>query len=156
MFTDPLRLRQWAKRLSLAAGVFGISLLFSQQDAYSAPSPSDDTNLLARLIAAEARGEPFEGQVAVGAVVLNRVHNAAFPNTLAGVIFQPGAFEPLQSGLFWSRTPNPQEQRAAISALAGWDPTFGGLYFWDPSKVGSSWIRSRPVIRQIGHHLFAH
>lgn len=155
MFPDSPRVRQWAKRLSLVVGVLGIALLFSQQSTYSAPSPSDDANLLARLIAAEARGEPFEGQVAVGAVVLNRVHNATFPNTLAGVIFQPGAFEPLQNGLFWSRTPNPQEQRAAMSALTGWDPTYGGLYFWDPSKVGSSWIWSRPVIRQIGHHLFA-
>ncbi len=110
-------------------------------------------NLLARIISAEARGEPYTGQVAVGAVVLNRVESPSFPDTISGVIYQNGAFTAINDGQFWE----PVESgcyNAARDALNGWDPTGGALYYYNPSKTSNKWIRSRPVITQIGDHLF--
>ena len=115
----------------------------------------NEVQLLARIIAAEARGEPLAGQVAVGAVILNRMQDPAFPNTLSGVIFQPNAFESVSNGLFYRRSPTNQEIRAALTALNGWDPTYGSIYFWEPAKSTSRWIWSRQVVRRIGGHLFA-
>lgn len=112
-------------------------------------------DLLARLIAAEARGEPYVGQVAVAAVILNRVKNPRFPKSVAGVIFQPGAFESVANGLIWRRTPTASEYRAARAALNGWDPTYGATFFWNPYKpVGSRWIWTRKIIVRLGRHVF--
>ncbi|TDA69740.1 MAG: LysM peptidoglycan-binding domain-containing protein [Clostridia bacterium] len=114
----------------------------------------DDIMLLARLVYSEARGEAYVGQVAVAAVVLNRVRDPRFPNTIAGVIFQPGAFTAVADGQFWL-TPNPTAIQAAEDALAGWDPTGGALYYWNPDRSTNGWIWSRPVIAAYGRHLFA-
>lgn len=115
----------------------------------------DHLELLARVIAAEAQGEPLEGQVAVGAVILNRVNDPGFPNTLSGVIYQPHAFESVTNGLVWSRTPSDTAYSAARHALNGWDPTYGAIFFWNPSKPVSPWIWSRQIIVRIGSHVFA-
>ena len=113
-----------------------------------------DRALLARIIAAEARGEPYNGQVAVGAVILNRVKHASFPNTLAGVIYQKGAFTAIADGQFAS-TPVPQScVRAAADAMNGWDPTGGCVYYFNPATATSSWIWSRPQVTTIGKHIF--
>lgn len=116
----------------------------------------DELELLARTIAAEAQGEPYIGQVAVGAVILNRVRDSRFPNTISGVIYQPHAFESVSNGLIWRRTPSAEARRAAQDALNGWDPTYGSLFFWNPYKPVSAWIWSRPIVIQYGNHVFAH
>ncbi|GAB6086776.1 spore cortex-lytic enzyme [Alkaliphilus crotonatoxidans] len=127
----------------------------SSTPAGSGVSRSDDVNILARAIHAEAKGEPYEGKVAVGAVILNRVRNAAFPNTIAGVIYQPCAFEPVKRGAI-NETPDDDSYRAARDALNGWDPTGGAIYFWNPATATSQWIWSRKVTLRIGKHVFAH
>lgn len=114
---------------------------------------SSDVNLLARLISAEARGEPYVGQVAVGAVVLNRVEHPSFPNTIAGVIYQPGAFTCLQDGQF-NQPVASSAYRAAQDALNGWDPSNGSIYYYNPATATSKWIWSRPVLLKIGKHVF--
>ena len=116
-------------------------------------SSSGDVDLLARLISAEARGEPYIGQVAVGAVVLNRVESPAFPNTMSGVIYQSGAFTCLQDGQFWSQVAD-SAYKAARDAINGWDPSGGAIYYFNPNTATSSWIWSRPVITVIGKHKF--
>jgi N-acetylmuramoyl-L-alanine amidase len=116
----------------------------------------DEVNLLSRLIAGEATGEPFVGQVAVASVILNRVESPEFPNTIPGVVYEPWAFESVGNGLIWSRPPTPEETRAAQLALNGWDPTYGALFFWNPSKPVSPWIWSRQIIVEIGSHVFAY
>lgn len=116
---------------------------------------SDEMNLLARLIAAEASDEPYEGQVAVGAVVLNRVRSPLFPSTISDVIFEPWAFESVSNGLIWQVTNLASPTRAAADALNGWDPTYGALFFWNPAKEVSPWIWTRTIITQIGRHIFA-
>lgn len=112
-----------------------------------------DIDLLARLISAEARGEPYEGQVAVGAVVLNRVRHASFPNSVSGVIYQPGAFSCLDDGQF-DQPVAESAYRAAKDALNGWDPSYGAIYYFNPDTATSSWIWSRPAIVTIGRHMF--
>lgn len=119
-----------------------------------ARATGQNTYLLAQLISAEARGEPFEGMVAVGAVILNRVESAAFPNTLAGVIYQPLAFEPVMNGTIYN-PPVPEAIRAANLALSGWDPTYGCLYFWNPATARNPWVWRRTIVRRIGNHVFA-
>ena len=127
----------------------------SQQMAEAAPdSDSDNVSLLARVIEGEAADEPYDGKVAVGAVLLNRMQSSAFPHTLAGVVFQPYAFESVSNGLIWARQPTEECIRAASAALSGWDPTFGALYFWNPSKSVSPWIWTRQILTQIGHQVF--
>lgn len=116
---------------------------------------SGDIDLLARVVAAEARGEPYAGQVAVAAVMLNRVRDPRFPKTLSGVIFQPAALESVSNGLIWQRTPDGTAYKAARDALNGYDPTYGSVFFWNPYKRVSSWIWSRPIVTQIGKHVFA-
>jgi len=115
---------------------------------------SSDVELLARLIHGEARGEPYVGMVAVGAVVLNRVRSSKFPNTIAGVIYQAGAFDAVADGQI-NLTPNEQSRRAARDALNGWDPTGGCLYYYNPSTATSKWIWTREVRLNIGDHSFA-
>lgn len=115
-----------------------------------------DLYLLARLINGEARGEPFTGQVAVGAVILNRVKSGKFPNTIAGNIYKAGEFESVANGQIWQPLTN-SAVRAAKAALNGWDPSGGALYFYNPAKVYNpyNWIWSRTVINRIGRHVFA-
>lgn len=112
-----------------------------------------DLYLLARLISAEARGEPYTGQVAVGAVVLNRIDHPSFPNSLSGVIYQSGAFSCLDDGQF-DQPIAESAYRAAQDALNGWDPSNGAIYYYNPSTATSKWIWSRPVIVTIGKHVF--
>ncbi|MEW5762443.1 MAG: cell wall hydrolase [Bacillota bacterium] len=114
----------------------------------------DALYLLARVIEGEAADEPFLGKVAVGAVILNRVRDARFPKTISGVIFQPWAFESVSNGMMWRPLSN-ESLRAAQAALAGWDPTYGALYFWNPAKAVSPWIWTRAIITWIGRHVFA-
>lgn len=109
--------------------------------------------LLAKAITGEARGEPYIGQVAVGAVVLNRIRNPSFPNTIAGVIYQPGAFTAVSDGQI-NLPPTQTSMRAAEDALNGWDPTGGCIYYWNPATATSRWIWSRTIIRVIGKHNF--
>ena len=124
----------------------------------SSPPPSGDYNsdieLLARIINAESRGEPYMGQVAVGAVILNRVRHPSFPNTISGVIYQQGAFSSLIDGEFYK----PIEEscyRAARDAINGTDPSGGAIYFYNPAKTSNKWILNRQVINRIGSHVFA-
>ncbi|WP_353095544.1 spore cortex-lytic enzyme [Tissierella praeacuta] len=112
-----------------------------------------DEYLLARAIHGEARGEPYVGKVAVGAVVLNRTRSSSFPNTVAGVIYQPLAFTAVADGQI-NLTPNKDSINAARDALNGWDPTYGCLYYWNPVTATSKWIWSRKVILKIGKHWF--
>ncbi|MBQ2961091.1 MAG: spore cortex-lytic enzyme [Oscillospiraceae bacterium] len=114
---------------------------------------SGDLALLARLISAEARGEPYEGQVAVGAVVLNRVRHPSFPNSISGVIYQPDAFTCLYDGQF-NEPVAESAYRAAQDALNGWDPSYGAIYYFNPATATSKWIWSRPLIVTIGRHRF--
>ena len=116
-------------------------------------SSGGDLDLLARLISAEARGEPYEGQVAVGAVVLNRVRHPSFPNSISGVIYQSEAFTCLYDGQFEQPVAE-SAYRAARDAMNGWDPSYGAIYYFNPNTATSSWIWSRPVIVSIGRHLF--
>ena len=116
-------------------------------------SSSSDVALLARVINAEARGEPYTGQVAVGAVVLNRVRSSSFPNTIAGVIYQPGAFTAVNDGQI-NKPVTQSSYNAARDAMNGWDPSGGALYYYNPATATSDWIWSRPVITQIGNHRF--
>ena len=113
-----------------------------------------ELTLLARLVSGEARGEPYIGQVAVAAVVLNRVRNAAFPNTISGVIFQSGAFDAVWDGQF-DMEPADSCYRAARDAMNGWDPTGGCVYYYNPSTATNQWILTRTVQLSIGHHAFA-
>lgn len=114
---------------------------------------SSDINLLARIISAEARGEPYAGQVAVGAVILNRIEHPSFPNTLAGVIYQPGAFSCLNDGGVNAAVAD-SAYRAARDAINGQDPSGGAIYYYNPAKSTNKWIFSRPVITTIGAHRF--
>lgn len=122
----------------------------SSNSSYS----SSDLYLLAKCIYAEARGEPYIGQVAIGAVVLNRVESSSFPNTIAGVIYQPYAFTAVSDGQI-NLEPNDTAYKAARDALNGWDPTNGCIYYYNPSTATSAWIWSRPIMLSIGRHNFA-
>ncbi|OEG00467.1 spore cortex-lytic enzyme [Vulcanibacillus modesticaldus] len=122
---------------------------------YSTKQFSDnDIKLMANAVYGEARGEPYIGQVAVAAVILNRVKNPAFPNTPSGVIFEPGAFTAVADGQIWL-TPNETAKRAVRDAIAGWDPSGGAIYYFNPDTATSAWIWSRPQIKKIGKHIFS-
>ncbi|MGB4428168.1 MAG: cell wall hydrolase [Thermacetogeniaceae bacterium] len=127
-------------------------------DSVAEASPetnADNVDLLSRVIMGEAADEPYLGKVAVGAVIMNRMRSSSFPNSLSGVIFEPWSFESVENGLIWSREPTEDCVRAAVEALNGFDPTYGALFFWNPSKPVGPWIWSRPIITQIGDHVFA-
>ncbi len=125
----------------------------SSNSSSSSSSNSNDLNLLSRLVYGEARGEPYEGQVAVAAVVLNRVKSSSFPNTVAGVIYQSGAFDVVSDGQI-NMTPNSTAKKAAQDALNGWDPSYGSIYYFNPATATSKWIWSRPYVVTIGKHRF--
>lgn len=114
---------------------------------------SNNVNLLARIIHGEARGESYTGQVAIGAVVLNRVKNASFPNTISGVIYQSGAFDAVSDGQI-NLNPSSTAIKAAQDALNGWDPTYGAIYYFNPKTATNKWIWSRPLTVIIGNHRF--
>ena len=136
-------------------GIVGPATLraLGMQDGGSSTSQWESVDLLARVISAEARGEPYSGQVAVGAVILNRVEHPSFPNTIAGVVYQPGAFTCMVDG----QIDQPVAQsavRAAQEALNGADPSGGAIYYFNPNTATSAWIWSRPLIKVIGNHRF--
>ncbi|MDT3424584.1 N-acetylmuramoyl-L-alanine amidase [Paenibacillus forsythiae] len=113
----------------------------------------NDLKIMANAVYGESRGEPFEGQVAVAAVILNRTKSPSFPNTPSGVIFQPGAFTAVADGQIYL-TPNEQARKAVEQALNGWDPTGGCLYYFNPRTATSKWIWTRPQVKTIGEHIF--
>lgn len=125
----------------------------SSANTSSSETSNSDFELLARIISAESRGEPYIGQVAVGAVVLNRVESPSFPDSISGVVYQPGAFTAINDGQI-NEAVTDSSRRAAKEALNGSDPTGGALYYYNPAKTSNKWIRSRPVITSIGSHLF--
>ena len=127
----------------------------SNTQAKNVPSgySQNDIKLIANAVYGESRGEPYEGQVAVAAVILNRVQSASFPNTVSGVIFEPRAFTAVSDGQIWL-TPNEKAKEAVIDAINGWDPTGDALYYFNPNTATSGWIWTRPQIKQIGKHIF--
>lgn len=131
-----------------------LGMTFSSSSSSSSSISSSDLNLLAKCVYAEARGESYVGQVAIAAVVLNRVESPSFPNTIAGVIYQPYAFTAVDDGQI-NLTPNSTAYKAAQDALNGWDPTYGAIYYYNPATATSSWIWSRQTTVTIGNHVFA-
>ena len=127
--------------------------LKSQQSTSSNADGDRNIYLLSAAIYGEARGEPYVGQVAVGAVILNRVKHASFPNTIAGVVYQPGAFDAVTDGQI-NLNPDETAKKAARDALNGWDPTNGAIYYWNPATATSKWIWSVPITSRIGKHVF--
>lgn len=132
----------------------GQKLLVAGAPVVANKATPQEVELLARAVYSEARGEPFMGQVAVAAVILNRVQSPDFPNTIAGVIYQPWAITAVQDGQFWL-TPNQAAYTAAEQALQGVDPTMGALYYYNPITATNQWIRSRQILTGIGNHVFA-
>lgn len=132
----------------------GMKLSSSTSSSTSSSYSSADVNLLAKLIYGEARGESYVGQVAVGAVVLNRVKSASFPNTISGVIYQRYAFTAVDDGQI-NLTPDANAKKAAQDAMNGWDPTYGAIYYYNPKTATSPWIFSRKTTVTIGNHVFA-
>lgn len=139
---------------SATAAALGVTLGSPGSTTASTTILSADHRLLAKLVYAEARGETYKGQVAVAAVVLNRVRSASFPNTISGVIYQTNAFTCVNNGSI-NNTPDSSCIRAARDAMNGWDPTGGCLYYYNPKTASDSWIRTRTVKTVIGNHSFA-
>lgn len=127
--------------------------IFNSSTNTTTTNNTSDLNLLAHLVYAEARGESYTGQVAVASVVLNRVKSSSFPNTVAGVIYQSGAFSVVSDGQI-NLEPNQTARNAARDAMNGWDPSYGAIYYFNPNTATSSWIWSRPVTVVIGNHRF--
>ena len=125
----------------------------NSSNSSSSSSYSTNLDLLARLVHGEARGEPYSGQVAVAAVVLNRVKSSSFPNTIAGVIYQKGAFDVVSDGQI-NMSPDSTSKKAAQDALNGWDPSYGAIYYFNPNTATNKWIWSRPMTVTIGNHRF--
>ena len=125
----------------------------SNSSSSSSSSYNSNVTLLSRIIYGEARGEPYNGQVAIGAVVMNRVRDSRFPNTIAGVIYQSGAFTAVSDGQI-NLSPDSTAKKAAQDALNGWDPTYSAIYYFNPNTATNKWIWSRPVTVVIGKHRF--
>ena len=141
--------------ISVTAIVILNSNISNQNISYAATSNNSDIQLMARAINGEARGEPYEGQVAVGAVILNRVKSSKFPNTIAGVIYQPGAFTAVADGqINQPIAEGSTVYKAAQDAKNGWDPTGGCIYYFNPNTATNKWIWSRPHVKTIGKHRF--
>lgn len=140
-----------------ADGIAGKATLnamgISSGSSSSGKFTSNDIYLLAKVIAAEARGESYTGQVAVGAVILNRVEHSSFPDSISGVVYQAGAFSCVTDSN-WKVEPTDTAKKAARDAINGWDPTGGAIYYYNPAKTSNKWIRTRPVIVTIGSHVF--
>ncbi len=131
----------------------GITSSSSSSSSSSNSNNTSNVNLLARLIYGESRGEPYTGQVAVGAVVMNRVKSSSFPNSISGVIYQSGAFDAVSDGQI-NLSPDANAKKAAQDALNGWDPSYGAIYYFNPSTATNKWIWSRPMTVTIGKHRF--
>ncbi len=127
--------------------------IYTSSSTSGSSSNSSNVNLLSRLIYGEARGEPYTGQVAVGAVVMNRVKSSLFPNSISGVIYQSGAFDAVSDGQI-NLTPNSNAKKAAQDAINGWDPSYGAIYYFNPATATNKWIWSRPMTITIGKHRF--
>ena len=142
--------------LAFCVILFGAFLLLRLNPVLANPGrSSSDVELIARAVNGEARGEPYEGQVAVAAVILNRVKHSSFPNSISGVIYQPGAFTAVSDGQI--NVPISHDStvyKACQDAMNGWDPTGGAIYYFNPDTATNSWIWSRPLIVQIGKHRF--
>ncbi len=136
------------------ANAIGITIGKGGYTSSGGSMSSGDVYLLARVVHGEARGESYVGKVAVAAVVLNRVASPKFPNTIAGVVYQPGAFDCVYDGQI-NLAPDAESIRAARDAMNGWDPSGGAIYYYNPNTATSSWIWSRPIIASIGGHNFA-
>lgn len=141
--------------ISIFLIIFLINILEAENISYAASSGTSDIQLMARAINGEAGGEPYEGQVAVGAVILNRVKDSKFPNSISGVIYQPGAFTAVSDG----QINQPIKEgstvyKAAQDAKNGWDPTGGCIYYFNPQTATNKWIWSRPHVKTIGKHRF--
>ena len=149
------RLLKWTAAL-LAAGALLLwpEATFDGHRTFAeSRAAKDNLHLLAQVVCGEARGEPYEGKVAVAAVILNRVEHPEFPNTIAGVIYEPLAFQVVANGTINQKADEVSLQ-AAYDALHGVDPTNGALYFYNPAKTRNRWIRTRPVVKKIGRHIF--
>lgn len=127
--------------------------IMNSSSSGSTTSNSSNVDLLARVIYGEARGEPYTGQVAVGAVIMNRVRSSKFPNTIAGVVYQSGAFDAVSDGQV-NLSPDSTARKAAQDALNGWDPSYGAIYYFNPNTATNKWIWSRPLTVTIGKHRF--
>ena len=130
-----------------------MGIMTSSSSSSSSSSYNSNLNLLSRVIYGEARGEPYTGQVAVGAVVMNRIKSSSFPNTLSGVVYQSGAFDAVKDGQV-NLTPDSTPRKAAQDAMNGWDPSYGAIYYFNPSTATNKWIWSRPMTVTIGKHRF--
>ena len=130
-----------------------MGIMTSSSSSSSSSSYNSNLNLLSRVIYGEARGEPYTGQVAVGAVVMNRIKSSSFPNTLSGVVYQSGAFDAVKDGQV-NLTPDSTARKAAQDAMNGWDPSYGAIYYFNPSTATNKWIWSRPMTLTIGKHRF--
>lgn len=137
---------------SQTLAAMGITSSQSSSSSSSSSRPSD-VNLIAKAIYGEARGESYVGQVAVGAVIMNRVKSSKFPNTIAGVVYQKGAFDAVSDGQI-NLNPDSTAKKAAQDALNGWDPTYGAIYYFNPNTATNAWIWSRPMTITIGKHRF--
>lgn len=151
---------KWFQRKNglTADGIAGTKTLqamgiYSSSSSSSSSSNSNDLNLLSRVVYSESRGEPYSGQVAVAAVVLNRVKSSNFPNTVSGVVYQSGAFDAVSDGQI-NLSPNQTAKNAAQDALNGWDPSYGAIYYFNPATATNKWIWSRPATVTIGKHRF--
>ncbi len=141
--------------ISVYEGAGFLAGLPNSGDVYGQSDEAGDVQLLARAINGEARGEPYEGQVAVGAVILNRTKDSRFPKTIAGVIYQPGAFTAVDDGqINVAIDSSSSVVKAARDAMNGFDPTDGAVYYWNPATATSSWIWSRQIVKKIGKHYF--
>ena len=136
-----------------ADGIAGSATLGALGISVSSTNQNSQAYLLARVINGEARGEPYTGQVAVGAVILNRVRSSSFPNTISGVVYQKGAFDCMTDGQI-NAPVSSSCIRAAQDALAGWDPSGGAIYYYNPKTATNQWIRTRQIIASIGKHVF--
>jgi len=153
--------------MKIRVGTVGLCMIFAlsvillhvgngEKHVYAAGVGGQELQLLARCVNGEARGEPYEGQVAVAAVILNRVKHPSFPSTIAGVIYQPGAFTATVDGQIHAPISSDSSvYKACRDAMNGWDPSNGAVYYYNPRKTTNRWIYSREVVRVIGNHRFA-
>jgi spore cortex-lytic enzyme len=145
------------KKIVLVVFIIGFITLTSSQFSYAGKNSSgfsqNDIRLMSNAVFGESRGESYIGQVAVAAVILNRLGDKRFPHTVSGIIFQPGAFTAVADGQIYL-TPNNSAKKAVIDAINGWDPTGGCNYYFNPATATSKWIWSRPQVKKIGKHIF--
>jgi N-acetylmuramoyl-L-alanine amidase len=145
------------KKIVLIVFIIGFITLTSSQFSYAGKNSSgfsqNDIRLMSNAVFGESRGESYIGQVAVAAVILNRLRDKRFPHTVAGIIFQPGAFTAVADGQIYL-TPNNTAKKAVVDAINGWDPTGGSNYYFNPATATSKWIWSRPQVKKIGKHIF--